>query len=234
MKEQGYYQDLLVYEVAKVRDFATKYYIEYVTVSTMPWVTGETNLLPLNSLAANVIREAQLNGKEVYIKKNWGEIAKEVLITDLEINPITNLEAYKRRAYTFIKSFINPMMASVHASVVFGFTMLNNKFIERGYVFSEATRTLKYIDIMEKTEELEETNPTESVELMEDLEKYIEYKEILSRANFIWNASERYIDKIEKIKEDSSNQESQIEAKIKVDELCKEFQNKINNLNNLK
>ena len=232
------YQGLMIYEVAKVKDIGIKYLVEYVTVSTIPWVTGENNFLPLNSYTAEKINEAILSGKEVYITKDWNQFSKEVLITNIEVNPVADLNSYKRRACTFIKSFINPMMASVHASVVYGFITLNNKFIERGYVFSEENRTLKYIDIMEKAEDLEESNPKLSQELMDDLEKYIEYKDTLARSNFIWNESEKYIAKIESIittpvtQEDLPNEE--FKCKQSIDSIILEFQNKINTLNNLK
>lgn len=248
------YKDILIFEVAKVKDTGNKYLVEYVTQSVIPWAAGidSESILPLNNLAAEVIKENQLNGKEVYIKKDWNFISNEVLVTSLEINPKTDLTSYKRRACTFIKSFINPMMASAHASVVYGFITLNNKFIERGFVFSETNRSLKYIAIMEKAEEVAEDQPELSDELMSDLEKFIEYKETLSRTNFIWEESEKYIDKIESVSdpiypvyaEDNITDEIKqsieeydskvIEAKQKIDSLCKEFQLKINTLNNLK
>lgn len=221
------YNDMMIYEVAKVKDIKGKYFVEYITVSTIPWVVSdhkETNLfLPLNPLAATKIRNAHLEGKDAYIEKDWENYSKEVLITMVEVNPTMDLETYKHRAKGFIKAFINPMMASVHASVVYGFTTLNNKFIERGYVFSEENKTLKYIEILDKAEDLNDTQPELSDELINDLEKYIEYKEILSRSNFIWNESEKYIEKIEEVDE-----------KEKVDEIALEFQTKITALNNLK
>lgn len=250
------YQDLKIFEIAKVRDTGDKFLVEYVTESVIPWVTGDTqDNLPLNSLTAQTIRQYQIDGKEVYIKKDWNFISNEVLVSSLEVNPRADIQAYKRRACTFIKSFINPMMASVHASVVYGFISLNNKFIERGFVFSETNRSLKYIAIMEKAEELSETNPDEpelSDDLMSDLEKFIEYREILDRSNFIWNESEKYIDKIESVsnpiypiypednitevvKEQIAEYDAKvIETKQKIDSICKEFQLKINTLNNLK
>ena len=236
----SFYQDLLIYEVAKVRETGSdnKLLVEYITVSTIPWSSGETNYLPLNSSSADAIRDAQIKGKEVYILKDWNEVSNEVLLSSIEINPNINLNIYKRRAINFIKAFINPMMASVHASVIYGFTTLNNKFIENGFVFSEETRTLKYIEIMERSEELADINPSLSEELMNDLEKYIEFKEILSRANFIWNESEKYCDLINEIHEmdfvDTEEHTAENQVKIQIDKVVNEFQTKIRTLNNLK
>lgn len=236
----GFYQDLLIYEVAKVREIGSdlKVLVEYVTVSTIPWSSGEVNYLPLNSSAADAIRDAQIKGKEVYILKDWNVISSEVLISSIEINPKIDLMVYKRRAVNFIKAFINPMMASVHASIIYGFTTLNNKFIENGFVFSEETRTLKYIEIMERSEELADVNPALSEELMADLEKYIEYKDILARANFIWNESEKYCDLVNEIHEmdfvDTAEFTAENQAKTQIDNTVNEFQIKIRTLNNLK
>ena len=236
----GFYQDLLIYEVAKVREIGSdqKLLVEYVTVSTIPWSSGEINYLPLNSSAADAIRDAQIKGKEVYILKDWNEVANEVLIASIAINPKVDLMVYKRRAINFIKAFINPMMASVHASVIYGFTTLNNKFIENGFVFSEETRTLKYIEIMERSEELADTNPAVSEELMNDLEKYIEFREVLDRANFIWNESEKYCDQVNEIHEmdfvDTEEFPAENQAKTEIDKVVNEFQVKIRTLNNLK
>lgn len=236
----GFYQDLLIYEVAKVREIGSdqKLLVEYVTVSTIPWSSGEVNYLPLNSSAADAIKDAQIKGKEVYISKDWNVISNEVLITSIEINPKVDILSYKRRATNFIKAFINPMMASVHASIIYGFTTLNNKFIENGFVFSEETRTLKYIEIMERSEEVADTNPDLSEELMADLEKYIEYREILDRTNFIWYESEKYCDMVNEIHPmdfvDTEEFTAENQAKSQIDKVVNEFQIKIRTLNNLK
>lgn len=236
----GFYQDLLIYEVAKVREIGSdqKLLVEYVTVSTIPWSSGEVNYLPLNSSTADAIKDAQIKGKEVYISKDWNVISNEVLITSIEINPKVDIMSYKRRATNFIKAFINPMMASVHASIIYGFTTLNNKFIENGFVFSEETRTLKYIEIMERSEEVADTNPDLSEELMADLEKYIEYREILDRTNFIWYESEKYCDMVNEIHPmdfvDTEEFTAENQAKSQIDKVVNEFQIKIRTLNNLK
>ena len=237
------YQGMIIYDIAKVVDAGTKYRVEYVTQSTLPWSYGDSNLkdyLPLHPTGSEIIRDILRQGKEPYIDKNWDEFTNEVLPISVTSNPTIDLITYKRRAYSFIKSFINPMMASVHASIIYGFTTLNNKFIEHGLVFSEKTRSLQIIKVMDLSEELEETNPELSQELMDDLEKYIEYKDILSRTNFIWNESEKYIEKIEKVNitghyaSPEHEEECNRNAKEQIDEIVNEFQVKINTLNNLK
>ena len=87
------YDNIRGFETAYVIDNGDKYQVEFVSISTIDWVTDSDpdNYLPLNSLAANLIRESLLNGKEVYIDKDWKKLGKEVLTSVVSINPITDL-----------------------------------------------------------------------------------------------------------------------------------------------
>lgn len=240
IKEGQDYNGIHLYDVAVVKDQGDSLRVVYLTVSTVPWVTGETGFIPVNPLSANIIREYQQQGKEVYITKDWGLSGKEVLPDCISVNTSTDLDGYKKRAYSFIKSFINPMMANVHASTIYGFITLNNKFLEKGIVFSETNKSLKYIEIMDAASDMED--PEESDALMTDLEKYIEYKDTLDRSNFIWNESEKYMVYIEEVDESDfvdlvigeETQTALLQAKKKIDTIVKEFQHKILTLNNLK
>lgn len=243
VKTDQEYNGIHIYDVAVVSDQGDTLKVSYLTVSTVPWVTGETKFIPVNPLAANMIRDYQQQGKEVYIAKDWGLSGKEVTPSVISTNTSTDLNGYKRRAYSFIKSFINPMMANVHASTIFGFITLNNKFLEKGIVFSETNKSLKYIEIMDMASDMADANkPEESDELMTDLENYIEYKDTLSRSNFIWNESEKYISKIEEVDESDfiniiigeETHSPLLQAKKQIDSIVKEFQTKIFTLNNLK
>lgn len=243
------YSGLHIYDVVSVMDTGEHFKVNYTTVSTIPWVySGEekdkNQFLPINPICVNLINQSLYQGKEVYIEKNWQNYGKEVLPDSIKMNIVTDLNGYKRRAYSFIKSFINPMMARVHASTIYGFITLNNKFLEKGIVFSEENRSLKYIEIMERADELSEEDTPDgelkSEEIMSDLERYIEYREILDRSNYIWNESEKYINLIEDIQEDDfefdleSPEDKLTLAKKEVDNLTREFEDKINSLNNLK
>lgn len=239
VKEGFDYNGIHLYDVAVVKELDTVLQVVYLTVSTVPWVTGETNFIPVNPLSANVIRDYIQQGKEVYIDKNWMHQGKEVLPGSIQTNISTDLDGYKKRAYSFIKSFINPMMANVHASTIYGFITLNNKFLERGIVFSEENKSLKYIEIMDDASEQEDPNKSE--EIMSNLEQYIEYKDILDRSYFIWNESEKYMLRIEEIAEDDFTDHNDetigtalLQAKKTIDSIVKEFQQKILTLNNLK
>ncbi len=240
IKEGQDYNGIHLYDVAVVKDQGDVLRVDYLTVSTVPWVTGETGFIPVNPLSANIIKDFQQQGKEVYIAKDWGLSGKEVLPDCISTNISTDLDGYKKRAYSFIKSFINPMMANVHASTIYGFITLNAKFLEKGIVFSETNKSLKYIEIMDTASDMED--PNESDELMTDLEKYIEYKDVLDRSNFIWNESEKYMIKVEEVDESDftdltigdQTQSALLQAKKQIDTIVKEFQHKILTLNNLK
>ena len=97
-----FYQDLVIYEVAKVVDTGEKYLVKYITESTISWdEMQDDSFIPLHPLSAETIREAHRFGKEVYINKNWDDFSKEVLVASLEVNNITDLDGYKRRASGF-------------------------------------------------------------------------------------------------------------------------------------
>lgn len=228
------YDNIRGFETAYVIDNGDKYQVEFVSISTIDWVTDSDpdNYLPLNSLAANLIRESLLNGKEVYIDKDWQKLGKEVLTSVVSINPITDLYGYKKRAISFIKQFINPQMARTNASTIYGFNVINNKFLEAGFVFSEENRSLKYIEILNRSEELEEEAPEASEELIALLEKYIEYREILDRTYFIWELSETCINNINEVRNTDESDEEILKAKELIDKLAGEFANKVNKLNN--
>lgn len=220
--------DIKIFDTACVSDSDEKYLVKYVSVSSLNWaVLGDTKgiYLPLNSAAADIIKEKLNEGKDVYISKDWninGE--SEVLPFHVTFNNITDLQGYKRRAMSFIKRLIHPQMANVNASIIYGFNVINNKFLEAGIVFSEENRSLKYIEVMEKADELEnEGQPEIAEEFMALLERYIEYREVLDRSYFAWDLSEEYCRKVE--------EETEKEV---VDTVVKEFVTKVETLNNLK
>ena len=190
------------YDAVKITDYDETYYIVlYVSSSNFQWITGEDikSFLPINSLTKDIINSRLSKGHDVFIKKDWEMEANEVLPIHLTFDDRPNLQNYLRRAVSFINGFIQEPMANTNAAVIYGFNVLNNKFIEQGFVFSEKNRSLKYIDIMDRADELEETQPEISDELMKDLEKYIEYRNILDRTYFIYNLKEELLDKLKEL-----------------------------------
>ena len=190
------------YDAVKITDYDETYYtVLYVSSSNFQWITGEDikSFLPINSLTKDIINSRLSKGHDVFIKKDWEMEANEVLPIHLTFDDRPNLQNYLRRAISFVNGFIQEPMANTNASVIYGFNVLNNKFIEQGFVFSEKNRSLKYIDIMDRADELEETQPEISDELMKDLEKYIEYRNILDRTYFIYNLKEELLDKLKEL-----------------------------------
>ena len=153
--------------------------------------------------SANLMLYAAPDNPE--LAKSLMAIAKVIAKTGAEMFEDAerpNLQNYLRRIVHFVNGFIQAPMANTNAAVIYGFNVLNNKFIENGFVFSEQNRSLKYIDIMDRAEELESQEPNGpelSEELMKDLEKYIEYRNILDRTYFIWNLKEELLDKLKEL-----------------------------------
>ena len=221
--------EVKVFETAAVSEVIgqDKYLVKYISVSSLNWAVLEERagtFLPLNSGSADLIREKLNEGKDVYIDKKWNDNDEsEVMPYFITTNNITDLEGYKRRAMSFVSRSMHPQMAKVNAAVIYGFNVINNKFLEAGIVFSEENRSLKYIEVIEKADILEEEKPEIAEELMLLLERYIEYREILDRSYFAWELNESYLTKIEEQK-----------TKEDVDTVIKDFITQVDTLNNLK
>ena len=221
--------EVKVFETAAVSEVIgqDKYLVNYISVSSLNWAVLEERagiFLPLNSGSADLIREKLNEGKDVYIDKKWNDNNEsEVMPYFITTNNITDLEGYKRRAMSFVSRSMHPQMAKVNAAVIYGFNVINNKFLEAGIVFSEENRSLKYIEVIEKADILEEEKPEIAEELMLLLERYIEYREILDRSYFAWELNESYLTKIEEQK-----------TKEDVDTVIKDFITQVDTLNNLK
>ncbi len=194
-----------VFDSVKIENYSDDHYIvSYISTSNFQWITGEDikNFLPINSLTKEIIKQRLDKGHDVFIRKDWNQESNEVLPVHVSYAERPNLQNYLRRIVYFVNGFIQAPMANTNAAVIYGFNVLNNKFIENGFVFSEQNRSLKYIDIMDRAEELESQEPNGpelSEELMKDLEKYIEYRNILDRTYFIWNLKEELIDKLKEL-----------------------------------
>lgn len=235
------YEGIRSFETANVSDDGKSLRVNYLSVSTVNWVvpTDEDRFLPLNSISASIIREQMMLGNEVHIDKNWKEKGNEVLPVSVTYNSVTDLTGYKRRAVSFIRQWINPMMAAANASTIYSFNVINNKFLEAGFVFSESNKGLKFIQVLDKSDELNETDPEAGEELLQLLEKYISYKDILDRTYFIWETHERCITNILGVvvapfppgEDDKTDKYIQM-AKEKIDKLVEEFTTKISTLNN--
>lgn len=194
-----------IFDSVKIENYSDEHYIaSYISTSNFQWITGEDikNFLPINSLTKEIIKQRLDKGHDVFIRKDWNQESNEVLPVHVSYAERPNLQNYLRRIVSFVNGFIQAPMANTNAAVIYGFNVLNNKFIENGFVFSEQNRSLKYIDIMDRVEELESQEPNGpelSEELMKDLEKYIEYRNILDRTYFIWNLKEELLDKLKEL-----------------------------------
>lgn len=194
-----------IFDSVKIENYSDEHYIaSYISTSNFQWITGEDikNFLPINSLTKEIIKQRLDKGHDVFIRKDWNQESNEVLPVHVSYAERPNLQNYLRRIVSFVNGFIQAPMANTNAAVIYGFNVLNNKFIENGFVFSEQNRSLKYIDIMDRAEELESQEPNGpelSEELMKDLEKYIEYRNILDRTYFIWNLKEELLDKLKEL-----------------------------------
>lgn len=210
------YQGIKTFEVAMVTDTGVSYNVEKLSWNTDMHIdktmqpSNPTNYLNdktrfwylnLNSAAADKIRQEMSLGHDIQISKNWdAHGSKEVLLTSIIVVDNTQrLETQKRIARRQVRMMINPHTAQIGAMDIYGFMMLNNKFILNGFVFDNENRSLKYMDVLNRSEELADTDPELSEDLAEDLEEFIDYNDKLSRVRFIWLKGEKTIQLINSI-----------------------------------
>ena len=237
------YNGIRTFETAAVTDNGSFYNFLFLTTCTEQWVfpnpdskdsiIGELTYLPLNTLSATRIREAQLKGQDIKIKKNWMD-SKEVLPVHIMINEVTDLEGAKKYWRGKITQMVNPHVAQITAMDIYGFTVINNKFIENGFVFSKKNRALKYMDIIDRTEDmyLTEDGTKEADQLLELLREYTAYSDKLERCYFMWNKTQEAIKLIDEVEEESTeDSEAAIEKIVKIGT---DFINSITTLNNIK
>lgn len=236
------YNGIRAFEVAAVVDNGsngnTMYDFLFITTNTEQWVfpdekasvLGEIIYLPLNTMAANRIREADLKGHDIKIKKSF-IASKEVLPVHILINTVSDLDGAKKFWRRRVTQMVNPHVARITAMDIYGFTVINNKFIENGFVFSKKNRALKYMDIIDKTEDmfLTDDGSKEATELLELLKEYTTYNDKLERAYFMWNKTKEVIQMIDDV--DSGDEEKDIKE---LEEISTRFIDSISTLNNLK
>ena len=99
IKEGQDYNGIHLYDVAVVRDQGDTLKVDYLTVSTVPWVTGETKFIPVNPLAANMIKDFMQQGKEVFIAKDWGLSGKEVIPMPQNLDEFRFLDEVRKITY---------------------------------------------------------------------------------------------------------------------------------------
>lgn len=90
--------------------------------------------------------------------------------TDLAVSPLDSLSVYKARIRTKGKHILKQYCDFTLQFDFFEFNVLNNKFIEAGYVITDANREAKYLDIIN----------TGDTALIADLDRFLESRDRLT------------------------------------------------------
>lgn len=140
---------------------------EGIIYEIFSWDVYETIALTLN------------NGGQVYIPKN---LEGQLEVSDLIINVFDELETAKNTAIIKMKDIMyNTRLNKLTLVEYFSFTILNNWFINKGYIITNDNREEKYLELISSIAEMEEA---ESNVTIENLEKYLNALDKLSELTY--------------------------------------------------
>lgn len=221
------YFGLRTYEVAICEEFNDAYLVMGVSWNTVEWVEKQDKqiYLPLNNITTQKIREGLNKGQEIKISKMWSNDGqKEVHPVYVQLKYTEDIEGYKRVAKRILKQNVNPIMASISAAEMYGFNVLHSKFLQKGYVLVEETEPFTMVRIFEDAEnKIQQEQIEASEEILNDLNRYLEYKQKLDKVYFVNNKLE-----------DTFNKIDNLNNKHEIDKLINDFQTEMSTLNSLK
>lgn len=139
----------ILYNVACVKDLGLSYRVHHVSKSDMAFIEPGKLYIKISSLCSNIIREELEKGTEVIIPK---DLEREVLPSDLILNPTDELSVAKGVALARMSSKVNSHLMSVSALDFYEFFTIHTKLLDDGYIIT-GNRQQKYLDIINSKEE---------------------------------------------------------------------------------
>jgi len=127
-----------------------------------PSLYYETNKEDLYYFVKNLIIS---NNKVSFLKSSIED--RDLRMDDIISEPIDSLSLHKEKAYSKAKHFLKQRTDFILQFDFFQFTVLNNKFVDLGYVITDENREAKYLEIIN----------TNDISLIGDLEVYLECRD---------------------------------------------------------
>jgi hypothetical protein len=159
----------MIYDLAVVEDHGSQWRVANVQQNTLDGtVDRNEKLLKLSYMSYQLIKEAILNNKTVYINKTL--LTNEVLPGEFKIVDVAStdpLQDARNAASVKVRMIITPELSKVSSLALYGFTVLNNDMVNAGYAITNENREEKYLEILETGDE----------KLIAKLEDYLNYKD---------------------------------------------------------
>ena len=141
-----------------------------INTSDVELAEGERRV-NLSFVAYKMIDNAILSNKLVYINKE--QTSNELHPWDLTLVDELVLSDIKKSSIIKIRSIINPIISQVSGLSLYGFMVLNNELVAKGFAIYEDNREEVYLKILETGDE----------DLITKLEDYLNYKDEIDRVS---------------------------------------------------
>lgn len=178
---------MLIYDLAIVLNKGLFWEVVGVTKNSFDTIIdGEEKYLKLSSAAANIIKNALNDKKNVRIAKPIS--LDEVLPNEINIinNDKDELQFIKEATVRKARMLVIPEITKESGFTMYEFTIKNNELCSKGYFITDSNREEKYIEIIETGDD----------DLINLLESYLEAKDKIDRAYHLKNKYEIFKNKI--------------------------------------
>ena len=189
------------FELLLVKDQGDFWEVIGITYSNALSVDQTCSVLKASLLAIEKCREALKVGKVVKISKQYEFV--EVLPHDLIIEDLDGIALKKRLTLQNIQSQMHQNIIAVCVIDAMEFLQTYMQLLNAGIFITDENREDKYLEIIEKSQEVEEPAELSQDATFEDEQKYIAQKKQYNEALFNLQVLEKYLnayDKLFKIK----------------------------------
>lgn len=125
----------------------------------------------LSFVAYKIISNAILSNKSVFISSNIK--TNEVQPWDILVSEGITIDDVRDSSISKIKTLLTPVISKVSGLSMYGFIVLNNELVSKGFAIYEGNREEVYLSILETGDE----------DLINKLEDYLNYKDEIERVS---------------------------------------------------
>jgi hypothetical protein len=187
-----------VYEIASMEDIGTNWRLTGVVRSGTQFMDSGGKYMRLSATTANVLQNMLGRGYTVVIPKSLDLSGPELQPWDLQITETQSpLELERNSAIASARTRMYERFTTLNVIVLFNYMEGNNILQDAGYNITDKNREEKYLEILE----------TGKTDLIQNLEDYLEAKDEMASAKYLWD---QY--KIFKRAVESSETEEEIEV----------------------
>ena len=167
-----------VYEVASIEDIGTEWKLTGVVMSdTQSLDTAGGYYMRLSAVTADILQQMLADGHTVVVPKSMDLNGPELRPEDLQIKESTSeLEREVNSAIASARTRMYQRFTTLNVITLFNYMEGNNVLQDAGYNITETNREENYLEILN----------TGNTSLIEQLEEYLEAKDLLSNSRYLW------------------------------------------------